>query len=480
MEILSGLKIKNMVTRKVLAQMNALMQNFDTSLGVEITADQIYIVQVRKYFRSFKILNELEVPRDKRTNPQDQILEILKRPDMKNSYLSVSLPKSKVFIKIIRIPYISEHKIGAFLSQYLSDIIPVPLERNSICIRYIVLSKTSESIKLILFIARITDLNYGVGSDLSISQFFNFSVDEYYLLGFLLNKRPNFTGYWINHNGNYDSLYQFDTGRIIAHHHYSCNNSGQYEKFDLGRLEIEAGKKNEGFYTGLPDMFAEIIARFPYFTCLFEIDQVSKPAYLNAYTASISPFINFQFSQKLIFGQMEPQQTKDYLNRKLRQIVMAGAICIAALYSLLSVLNIVLSHQNKETMNNIGEINQRREELKLLQEEYESIILLLEYYHSISSNKLFISYYIFHISKILPENLFLIRLEISQTRQKLVQIELSGHSKTETAIYDLIIHLEEEHFIKNCHLEEMKRNDNNSYGKVKNLALIKFKIFVHV
>ena len=101
MEILSGLKIKNMVTRKVLAQMNALMQNFDTSLGVEITADQIYIVQVRKYFKSFKILNELEVPRDKRTNPQDQILEILKRPDMKNSYLSVSLPKSKVFIKII-------------------------------------------------------------------------------------------------------------------------------------------------------------------------------------------------------------------------------------------------------------------------------------------------------------------------------------------------------------------------------------------
>ncbi|MCK5455429.1 MAG: hypothetical protein KAJ16_13760, partial [Calditrichia bacterium] len=191
-----------MVTRKVLAQMNALMQNFDTSLGVEITADQIYIVQVRKYFKSFKILNELEVSRNKRTNPQDQILEILKRPDMKNSYLSVSLPKSKVFIKIIKIPYISEYKIDAFLNQNLSDIIQFPLERNSICIRYIVLSKTSESIKLILFIARITDLNYGVGSDLSISQFFNFSVDEYYLLGFLLNKRPNFTGYWINHNGN--------------------------------------------------------------------------------------------------------------------------------------------------------------------------------------------------------------------------------------------------------------------------------------
>jgi hypothetical protein len=322
--------------------------------------------------------------------------------------------------------------------------------------------------------------NCGAESDESLLPFFKIGVDEYFLLGFLLNRRKDFTGYWIYYNGYSGSLYQFKSGKIIAHQHHSCKNSNGFEKFELDKLHSDSATEIEGIYTGPSDLYNKITTRFPYFSYLSGNSHISNPAFLNAYAASLSPFINSQLFETVFFDKNNPQQAKNYVNRKLCQMGGLGVICVTLLYFLIIGFNILISGQNGQSLNNIRIINQKRAELMLLQTEQENAKLLVAYYQAIGFNQSFVTHCIYRISEMLPAGLYLDKLEISDTPHELKQVELDGYSKAESIIFNFIARLDKEPFIKKCYLKEMNRNDTPNARRIKNSAPINFKIFIHV
>jgi hypothetical protein len=201
---------------------------------------------------------------------------------------------------------------------------------------------------------------------------------------------------------------------------------------------------------------------------------------MNAFVAGIAPYSVNNLSFKFYNGQVDTPQMKYYYNHKLRQLFVAAVLCTAILYGLLSLVNYILSNQIKQPLAEFRKNDSNRQELKFHLRELEKIRQLKELYSSLIRQKKFSSYYIYHISKILPDKLSLQKIEINLNRQKLMIIELNGHSRGESTIYKFINDLENETFIKVCSLGKIRRTGNKSIRSVRNQSTLEFKITIHV
>jgi hypothetical protein len=472
---------------KYLEEFFHILQIFDSSLGIDISEEQINIVQTKKTLKGNKIIKQTSFAfpaSDNQSNFISVINENIEKYRLESTYTVLNHPTSGALIKSISIPVMPAPKIKPFLQENSDLFLPTNLNFHDFLLNYKIISSNEAKIQLLVFMSRKNEIENLLSSGLKINNLFKIYYRGLELENLLSLVTQKFSGIIINPQKNNFLLLQYESGNLINCEQVEKNNLFSYteiqENYDFSCTERK-GYLISGDDPNIPSINKWFINHNYYSFndqyCFLE----SK--YLNAFALSLSPFLNNSADVCLSTEHQEKVSQQAFFKQLTLKAILAGGTLIIIFYLFSLVLNFLLNWRGEKLLAHSAGIQPLVTRFNSLTAEQVNLEKMWSEYNLLARQKSHYAYYLYRIAESLPQRCWIRQISIILISEKNIEFQAYGFALSEEDITSFLGHLEKQNLFKEIVLAEMIINNNRQAYKKWKLnypKLIEFRVCFHV
>jgi len=471
---------------KYLKKLFQILQIFDTSLGIDISDEQINFVQIKRTIKGNKILKQISLVVSASDNQNDLISVInenIEKYQLESSYTVLNHPTSGVLVKTISIPVMPVHKIIPFLHENPDLFLPTSLDFHDFLLNYRIISSDETKTQLLLFISRKNELENLLSSGFKKNNLFKIYYRGLELENLLSPITKNFSGTILNLQKNGSLLLQYENGNLINCEQVDRNNlfsySGIQENYDFPCTE-QKGYLITSDNSNIPSI-SKWFTKNNYYSF---IDQYRflESKYLNAFALSLSPFLNNSTDICLSTEHQEKVFKQAFFKQLTLKAVLAGGTLLIVLYLFSLTLNLFLNWRGEKLLARSAWIQPLVTRYNSLMSAQANLEKMWNEYNMLASQKSYYAYYLYRTADCLPQNCWLRQINIIPISEKNIEFQVYGFALSEEDITSFLSHLEKQNLFKEIVLAEMIINHSRQAYKKWKLnypKLIEFRVCFH-
>lgn len=463
-----------------------ILQIFDTSLGIDISDEQINFVQIKRTIKGNKILKKISLAVPSSDNQKDLISfinENIKKCKLKSTYAILNHPTSGVLIKTISIPSMPVYKIKSFLQESPDLFLPTSLDFNDFLLTYKIIPSEETKTQLLLFISRKKEIENLLSSGLNTNNLFKIYYRGLELENLLSLVTKNFSGIILNLQKSGSILLKYESGNLINCEQVSINNllnyTGIQENYDFSRTE-QKGYLISGNDSNIPSI-SKWFVKHNYYSYIDQYRFIESK-YLNAFALSLSPFLDNSTDLCHSTEHQEKLSKQAFFKQLTFKAALAGSTLLLVLYLFSLAFNLSLNWQEETLLARSVGIQPLHTKHNSLVSEQANLEKMWNEYNMLAKQKSYYAYYLYRMAQSLPRNCWLCQINIIAISEKNIEFQASGFALSEQDITSFLGHLEKQSLFKEIVLAEMIINDNRQAYKKWKLnypKLIEFRVCFH-
>jgi len=457
-----------------LKKLTRIFQAFDTSLGIDVEDTHIKAVKIKKSLKKYRILKQITIPWSQKLVDEKSIrmlATIISENKLRSTYINILTPLDCCLLKKVKIPRLNLGDIKNFLYQNSELYLDLNMKDDEIQMNFHLLSQNPDEQELLVILKRSPISNKMFHDAMNPHFFYSFNYRSIILHNIKLLFFPTFTGDIIDFLKNSIYSLSYENGSFTDFKQYYPENMNEV----TNGIEI-TGKNRTYILSGSEKYFKQL--NLPKSNSIPGCIKSVKPEYLNAFAASLSPFIKISSHGSLLSSREKDIIEQLYYKKiSLKTLyLLGGALLVFITLSLLIQMGMTIYHdRQREFYDEIKPIISQNE---LLNSENRLLEAKIIKFDQINSPQAPLAYYMHKIATIVPPDLWLSEVSISSNPEGTLEILLFGYAIAEKDIHNFLKNLENLSFCREMSLEHLatadigeknpKRiNENNQYYKFK-------------
>ncbi|RMD47923.1 MAG: hypothetical protein D6830_07890 [Ignavibacteria bacterium] len=439
-------------------------QFFDTSTGIYVSSGELTVIQIRKRIKTYQVLQSFSLPYENKGDLFKNILSTIEMHKIKSNYYTINPFEKGVLIKKVKIPIEAADDILSYLLEQPNIFLPPGLNVHQIQIYNKPISADENHLYSLVIIARestvhnfcsvlntLTPLQI-VHPGTALDNIVSIYIPDFSGILMVINEKEIFA--LLYYRGKLMDIeiinrVMYSEARIVdlLHQKTMSTLAGTSEPHasihylmagnDLDTQKFGNGLQNKGF---IPLNIPEL---------------PNSPNSLSAFALGLTPFINVYEELDLQPPAIKLNATQQrFKHLSIKSILILG-LCIIILAVFLYGIQFILNWQYSryETqLERILPLIERRDSLSItadfLQASWKRNL-------SLTRQRSNIAFYLYQLSKVLPENMWFNKIRIETSDESKTLIQLHGLATTASDVTRYLENIEKWPFAKNVLLEEM-------------------------
>ena len=426
---------------------------YETCLGIDVTESEIFFIKIARLKKGYKKKFELRKVYSADQGPFKTIEAIIQKYHLSSTYCSLNFHTKRYLAKLVDFPDPRPEQINQYLSENSWFHLPLTKQKEQYFHKYLIDYQLPEKIRILNFIGKKIEIETLIRQISGLPNLSFLAFNDLITLLLVPVSHLEFCGWHLHFRFSDLLIMKYDKGHLTFFQ--MCDTSGDLG-VELTALDLFSPHSRPVIITGTTDMLGSLDIPNMNSDPLGTINIRCQKEFFNALCCSLMPFLGLINPSSTIFFPPE----RWFCQKRFRNILIKIVVFLYLTSLCILLTNWIIRTALNNQMLKLKILEIRRQSLMAsydqIIEEQNHLKECLHKYQSIIYPQFSLATELYQLIRCVPENLYLSKLQMKNSKKITDQILVQGFSYSKNAVIDFLNHLESKTNFRKVALENFE------------------------